>query len=73
MFNQAFPVLLKGVDTPTLVVWGKEDKITPLNCGERYMQALPRAEFVTLNECGHFVEVEKPNELAQLVAEFIRR
>lgn len=73
MFNQAFPVLLKGVDTPTLVVWGKEDKITPVNCGERYMQTLPHAEFVILNECGHFVEVEKPNELARLVVEFLKK
>lgn len=72
MFNQAFPVLLKGVDTPTLIVWGKEDKIAPVNCGERYMQALPRAEFVTLNECGHFVEVEKADELAKLTLEFLR-
>jgi pimeloyl-ACP methyl ester carboxylesterase len=70
MFNQALPSLLRGVDTPTLVVWGKEDKITPVNCGERYMQTLPHAEFVALNQCGHFVEVEKADELAKLVLEF---
>lgn len=73
MFNAAFPILLKGVETPTLIVWGKEDKITPVNCGERYMQTLPRAQFVALNECGHFVEVEKPNELARLVVEFLKK
>jgi pimeloyl-ACP methyl ester carboxylesterase len=71
MFNQALPVLLRGVDTPTLIVWGKEDKIVPVNCGERYMQALPHAQFVALNHCGHFVEVEKADELAKLVGEFI--
>ncbi|MBI3245355.1 MAG: alpha/beta hydrolase [Deltaproteobacteria bacterium] len=73
MFNAAFPTLLKGVDTPTLIVWGKEDRIAPINCGERYMQALPHAELTTLNECGHFVEVEKANELAQLVIEFLKK
>jgi len=71
MFNQALPFLLRGVDTPTLIVWGKEDKIAPVNCGERYMQALPHAQFVVLNQCGHFVEVEKASELAKLVNEFI--
>ncbi len=71
MFNAAFPTLLKSVDTPTLLVWGKEDRITPVNCGERYMQALPHAELATLNACGHFVEVEKANELTQLVVEFL--
>ena len=71
MFNQALPILLRGVDTPTLIVWGKEDKVAPVNCGERYMQALPQAQFVTLNRCGHFVEVEKADELAQLVLQFL--
>jgi len=71
MFNQALPVLLRGVDTPTLIVWGKEDKIAPVNCGERYMQALPHAQFVVLNQCSHFVEIEKAEELAKLVNEFI--
>jgi pimeloyl-ACP methyl ester carboxylesterase len=73
MFNAALPMLLKGVETPTLIVWGKEDKIAPLNCGERYMQVLPHAQLVALNECGHFVEIEKPAELAQLVLEFLRK
>jgi pimeloyl-ACP methyl ester carboxylesterase len=71
MFNQALPILLRGVETPTLIVWGKEDKIVPVNCGERYMQALPHAQFVVLNQCSHFVEVEKPDELARLINEFI--
>ena len=71
MFNQALPVLLRAVDTPTLIVWGKEDKIAPVNCGERYMQALPHAQFVVLNQCSHFVEIEKADELAKLVNEFI--
>lgn len=71
MFNQSLPLLIRGVETPTLIVWGKEDRIVPVNCGERYMQALPRAQFVVLNQCGHFVEVEKPAELAKLVMEFI--
>lgn len=71
MFNQSLPVLLGGVDTKTLLVWGKEDKIAPVNCGERYMQAMPHAQLVTLNRCGHFVEVEKPDELAQLILQFL--
>jgi pimeloyl-ACP methyl ester carboxylesterase len=71
MFNQTLPRLLPGVETPTLIVWGKEDRIAPVNCGERYMQALPRAQFVVLNQCGHFVEVEKADELTQLINEFI--
>jgi pimeloyl-ACP methyl ester carboxylesterase len=70
MFNQALPFLLPGVETPTLIVWGKEDRIVPLSCGERYLQVLPTAKLEVLDHCGHFVEVEKPNELANLIIEF---
>ncbi len=72
MFNQTLPLLLPGVETPALIVWGKEDRIVPLNCGERYLQALPNAKLQVLDNCGHFVEVEKPQELARLVIEFIQ-
>src|ERR1700740_3867394 len=33
--------LLPGVVTPTLLVWGREDAITPLECGEIYRRGLP--------------------------------
>jgi pimeloyl-ACP methyl ester carboxylesterase len=72
MFNQALPRLLRGVETPTLIVWGKEDRIVPLNCGERYVEVLLNAKLEVLDHCGHFAEVEKPNELAKLVREFIQ-
>ena len=71
MFNQGLPHLLGGVETPTLVVWGKEDKIVPLNCGERYVQELPNAQLTVLDQCGHFVDVEQPHELATLTRKFI--
>jgi len=35
------------------------------------MQFLPHAQLVTLNQCGHFVEVEKADELAKLVLPFL--
>ncbi len=71
MFNQGLPHLLGGVAAPALVVWGKEDKLVPLNCGQRYVAALANAELKVLEECGHFVEMEKPHELATLVSDFI--
>lgn len=73
MFSQTLPMLLKGVDVPTLIVWGREDRIIPLNCGERYREALVNARLEVLDRCGHFVELEKPRELAKLVLDFLTR
>ena len=59
------------MDTPTLVVWGKHDRIVPLNCGEQYVKRLPNARLTVLDECGHFVELEKAEELAGAVCDFL--
>jgi pimeloyl-ACP methyl ester carboxylesterase len=34
MYNPALPHLLGGVQTPALIVWGRGDKVVPLECGE---------------------------------------
>jgi pimeloyl-ACP methyl ester carboxylesterase len=63
--------LLRGVRTPTLVVWGREDVITPINCGEIYERAIPGARLVTIPNCGHMPEIEKPADFAELVRHFL--
>ncbi len=62
--------LLAGVRTPTLLVWGREDAITPLRVGEIYAQAIPRARLATIEQCGHMPEMEKPDEFTALVRNF---
>ena len=71
MFDQSLPHLLPGVKTPTLLVWGKEDKIVPASCGKQYQQLLPNARLETIAAAGHCVEYEKPKELAKLVGDFL--
>jgi len=71
MYSQTLPHLLGGVKTPALVVWGRGDRVVPLECGERFARALPRARLEVVNGAGHFVELEQPDTLARLVSEFI--
>lgn len=70
MYSQTLPYLLGGVRSPALVVWGSDDTIVPLECGERYRDLLPRARLEIVPDCGHFVEMEKPDELLALVTRF---
>jgi pimeloyl-ACP methyl ester carboxylesterase len=72
MYNPTLPHLLGGVTTPTLVVWGREDRIVPLECGERYVKALPAARLEIVDGAGHFVEMEKPDVLRRLVTAFAK-
>jgi pimeloyl-ACP methyl ester carboxylesterase len=71
MYNPTLPHLLGGVATPTLIVWGRDDRIVPLECGERYAKALGDARLEIVEGAGHFVEMEKPEALASLVTRFV--
>jgi pimeloyl-ACP methyl ester carboxylesterase len=63
--------LLPGIRTPTLLVWGREDAITPIECGEIYQRAIPRSRLGVMENCGHMPEMEKPAEFATLVEKFL--
>jgi pimeloyl-ACP methyl ester carboxylesterase len=71
MYNPSLSHLLGGVTAPALVVWGRDDRIVPLECGERFVKVMPRARLEIVEGAGHFVEMEKPDELARLVTAFV--
>jgi pimeloyl-ACP methyl ester carboxylesterase len=71
MYNPTLPHLLGAVAAPALVVWGRQDQIVPLECGERYAKALPRARLEIVDGAGHVVDMEKPDVLASLVTRFL--
>jgi pimeloyl-ACP methyl ester carboxylesterase len=72
MFNRSLPHLLPRLHIPTLVVWGKEDRIIPLECGERYQHAIRGARLEVLPQCGHNPHLEKTEQFVELVREFLR-
>jgi len=71
MHDNALPYLLPRVQAPTLIVWGREDRIAPLECGELYRQALKNSRLEVFDRCGHYPHLEKPEEFAQLVSKFL--
>jgi len=44
----------KRIDVPTLLLWGRDDIVTPLAIGERLANDLPHARLVVYPRCGHF-------------------
>ena len=70
MINQSLPHLLPGVTIPTLIVSGSDDKVVPLSCSEHYREILPNSRLEVIKDCGHYVDMEKPDELAQLLTSF---
>ena len=73
MHNPSLPFYLRKVSTPTLIVWGRQDAIVPLECGEMYQRALPNATLKVIDHCGHSPQIEKPQEFQKVVTEFLSR
>ena len=71
MYSRELPHLLQEVQTPTLLVWGDDDRIVPMSVASVYEQSLPNARLVTLEECGHLADLEQPGRLAELVVEHV--
>jgi pimeloyl-ACP methyl ester carboxylesterase len=71
MFNPRLAHFLPRVKAPTMIVWGREDRIVPLQCGEQYARLLPHARLTVLDACGHMPPIEKPDEFAALVTDFL--
>ncbi|MEZ4260046.1 MAG: alpha/beta fold hydrolase [Polyangiaceae bacterium] len=48
----------RKVQKPTLLLWGRDDRVTTLRFGERLSRDLPHASLVTYPRCGHFPMLE---------------
>lgn len=72
MYDRSLPALLPRLRAPTLVIWGRDDRIVPLECGQRYQRAIPGARLEILPECGNCPPLEKPDAFSKLVCEFLR-
>jgi pimeloyl-ACP methyl ester carboxylesterase len=63
---------LGAVRQPVLLVWGREDGLTPLaREGERFKRELPSAQLVVFEQCGHVPQVEKAAEFNAAVLKFL--
>jgi pimeloyl-ACP methyl ester carboxylesterase len=71
MHNPRLAHFLPRVKNPALIVWGREDRIVPVGCGEQYRRLLPHATLSVLERCGHLPPVEQPDVFAKLVLDFL--
>jgi pimeloyl-ACP methyl ester carboxylesterase len=71
MYNPQLPRWLGRINVPTLVVWGDSDGIVSPDYGRAFARLIPGARFETIANCGHHPEIERPDELAALIARFL--
>lgn len=68
-----YPALKALRSTPTLVIVGEKDMITPLTHSEEIMRHLPDAEFVKIPDSGHVVMLEHADEVNIALLAFLEK
>lgn len=64
---------LPRIKCPTIVVCGRDDAATPLFLSEEMAKAIPAAALVVVEQCGHLVTMEKPEETNQILKFWLNR
>ncbi len=63
---------LKEIKIPTLIVWGKQDAITPLDLAGRFNSGIRGSRLVVIDDAGHVPELERPEAFYRAVKSFVR-
>lgn len=62
---------IKNIQCPVLLVWGKQDVVTPPEAAAQFARDLPDSRMVWFDECGHAPMMEWPERFAQAMLDFI--
>jgi pimeloyl-ACP methyl ester carboxylesterase len=72
MFNPSLPHLLEGaVNAPTLLVWGRDDRVVPISASQVFQKSIKNSRTVVLDRCGHRPEVERSEQFIKEVQNFL--
>jgi pimeloyl-ACP methyl ester carboxylesterase len=62
----------KDINVPTLIIWGKQDKIISPDAGKLLVQAIQNSKLQWIDQCGHVAQEEKPEATVPLVLNFLQ-
>ncbi len=61
---------IRDIACPTLIIWGRNDIVTPPDAAEEFNRRIPDSRIVWFDRCGHAPMLEKPEEFARALREF---
>lgn len=62
---------LHRLTLPTLVVWGERDQVIPVSHAHKAVERLPYGQLAVIPDCGHVPHVERPEQFAAIVSQFL--
>jgi 2-hydroxymuconate-semialdehyde hydrolase len=64
---------LRALPHRALLVHGREDQVVPVLTSERLSQLIPNSDLHVFGKCGHWSQIEKADEFAELVQNFLSK
>ncbi len=61
---------ISAIKCPTLIIWGREDIVTPPDAADEFHRAIRDSRVVWVDRCGHAPMLERPEEFARALREF---
>ena len=58
---------LPNIETPTLLIWGENDLVTPPEVAVEFNSLLPNSELIWIKKCGHAPMMEHPKEFNRIL------
>ena len=65
--------VLSKIEAPTLITWGRDDRVTPLDSVLIPMRLIKRCEVHVFPDCGHWAMIERKDEFESVVLSFLLR
>jgi 2-hydroxy-6-oxonona-2,4-dienedioate hydrolase len=62
---------VRTIKQPTLILWGKQDGLTPVSDGERFKRDISNSTLLVIDQCGHLPNVEKATEFNAAMLKFL--
>ena len=62
---------LAEIGIPTLVIWGRKDRLVPVAAAHDYLRRIPGARLSIIDDTGHMVQMERPARFNREVGQFI--
>jgi len=59
--------------TPTCIIWGRNDKVTPPQVADEFDQLLPNSDLYWIDKCGHAAMMEHPDEFNKILVEWLKK
>jgi 2-hydroxymuconate-semialdehyde hydrolase len=66
-------IFIRNIPHETLIVHGREDRVIPPENSFKLLQLIDKAELHVFGHCGHWTQIEKVAEFADLIRNFFKR